>query len=51
MKFDNKSGNNSLGDNHLNLAADLKLGTNRLEEIAVVGARIDDIRKPFKPAA
>ena len=38
------------GDNHLNLAADLKLGTNRLEEIAVVGASIDQVRRQFKPA-
>jgi uncharacterized protein (DUF362 family) len=39
------------GDNHLNLAADLKLGTNRLDEIEVVGAKIDEVRHRFKPAA
>jgi uncharacterized protein (DUF362 family) len=38
------------GDNHLNLAADLKLGTNRLEEIEVVGASIASVRRQFKPA-
>jgi len=37
-------------DNHLNLAHDLKLGTNRLKEIKVVGASIDDVRVKFKPA-
>jgi uncharacterized protein (DUF362 family) len=39
------------GDNHLSLAADAQMGTNRLEEIEVVGARIDDVRHRFKPAA
>ena len=38
------------GDNHIAMAADLGLGTNRLEEIAVVGARIDDVRQQFRPA-
>jgi uncharacterized protein (DUF362 family) len=38
------------GDNHLNLAADAKLGTNRLDAIEVVGARIDDVRHRFRPA-
>jgi uncharacterized protein (DUF362 family) len=37
-------------ENHLNLAHDLKLGTNRLKEIKVVGASIDDVRIKFKPA-
>jgi uncharacterized protein (DUF362 family) len=37
------------GDNHLNLAYELGLGTNRLEEIEVVGASIDDVRVEFKP--
>jgi uncharacterized protein (DUF362 family) len=37
------------GDNHLNLAAGLGLGTNRLEEIAVVGAAIDDVCRGFAP--
>ena len=38
------------GDNLLNLAADLKLGTNHLEEIEVAGARIEDVRTRFKVA-
>jgi hypothetical protein len=38
------------GDNHLNLAAELTLGTNRLEQIEVVGASVDEVRTPFKPA-
>lgn len=37
------------GDNHLNLAHDLGLGTNRLAEISVVGAAIDDVRQSFNP--
>ena len=36
-------------DNHLNLAHDLGLGTNRLEEIEVVGASIEDVRVDFEP--
>lgn len=36
-------------DNHLNLARQLGLGTNRLDEIDVVGATIDEVRRPFKP--
>ncbi len=39
------------GDNHLNLAADLKLGTNHLDEIEVVGATINGVRQQFRPAA
>jgi uncharacterized protein (DUF362 family) len=38
------------GDNHLSLARSLGLGTNRLEEISVVGASIDDVRFQFSPA-
>jgi uncharacterized protein (DUF362 family) len=38
------------GDNHLNLAVERKLGTNRLDEIAVAGASIDEVRRQFKPA-
>jgi hypothetical protein len=38
------------GDNHLNQAADLKLGTNQLDEIAVIRASIADVRRQFKPA-
>ncbi len=37
------------GDNHLNLARDLGIGTNRLEEIEVVGATIAEVRHPFAP--
>jgi len=36
-------------DNHLNLAHGLGLGTNRLDEIEVVGAAIEDVRYEFKP--
>jgi len=38
------------GDNHLNLAHSVGLGTNRLEEIQVVGPAIQDVRYPFRPA-
>lgn len=37
-------------DNHLNLAASAGLGTNRLEEIEVLGAAIADVMTPFTPA-
>ncbi|MBN1814153.1 MAG: DUF362 domain-containing protein [Anaerolineae bacterium] len=37
------------GDNHLNLACGLGLGTNRLGEIGGVGAAIDDVRQSFNP--
>ena len=37
------------GENHLNLAYGLGLGTNRLEEIGVVGPAIDDVRQSFNP--
>jgi len=37
------------GDNHLNLAYSMGLGTNRLEEIQVVGAAIDEVRYTFSP--
>ncbi len=36
-------------DNHLNLARELGWGTNHLEEIAIVGAAINDVRHEFKP--
>jgi uncharacterized protein (DUF362 family) len=39
------------GANHLNLAHAAGLGTNRLDEIDVVGAAIGDVRHLFKPAA
>ena len=37
-------------DNHLNIAAALGLGTNRLEEIEVVGPALDSLKKAFTPA-
>jgi uncharacterized protein (DUF362 family) len=37
-------------DNHLNIAASLGMGTNRLAEIKVVGASIDEVKKSFKPS-
>ncbi len=36
-------------DNHLNLARELGLGTNRLDEIEVVGPSIKDVSKKFEP--
>jgi uncharacterized protein (DUF362 family) len=38
------------GDNYLNLARELEMGTNRLEEIEVVGTRIDHVRYEFEPS-
>ncbi|UCG28509.1 MAG: DUF362 domain-containing protein [Bacteroidales bacterium] len=38
-------------DNHLALASENDLGTNRLEEIEVLGAKIEDVAFPFKPCA
>jgi len=37
-------------DNYLNLGNDLGLGTNKLEQIEVVGASIEDVRYEFGPA-
>jgi uncharacterized protein (DUF362 family) len=37
-------------DNHLNLAAQAGLGTNRLDEIEVLGAQISEVRTPFVSA-
>lgn len=37
-------------DNHLNLAAHAGLGTNRLDEIKVLGAQINEVMKQFVPA-
>lgn len=37
------------GENHLALAAEAGLGTNRLEEIEVLGAAIEDVVTDFKP--
>lgn len=39
------------GWNHLNLARTLGLGSNRLEEIQVVGEKIEDIRCNFRPSS
>lgn len=38
-------------ENHLNLARASGLGTNRLDEIQVVGPAIADVQRPFRPAA
>lgn len=35
-------------NNHLNIAAKLGLGTNKIDEIQVVGATIDEVKKQFK---
>ena len=37
-------------DNHLNIAQKLGLGPNRLNEIEIVGARLDDVKMPFQPS-
>jgi hypothetical protein len=37
-------------DNHLNIAYQLGLGTNRLADIEVVGAQLDDVKMVFRPA-
>lgn len=37
-------------DNHVALAAEIGLGTNRLADIDVVGAPINDVKVTFKPA-
>lgn len=38
------------GDNHLNIARSLGMGTNRLEEIEVKGVPIEAVRKKFAPS-
>jgi uncharacterized protein (DUF362 family) len=38
-------------DNHLKIAAEMGLGTNRLADIDVVGAKIDKVKKQFHGAA
>jgi uncharacterized protein (DUF362 family) len=38
------------GDNYLNLARELEMGTNRLEEIEVVSNSIDDVMYKFEPS-
>jgi uncharacterized protein (DUF362 family) len=37
-------------DNYLNMARELGLGTNHLEEIEIVGAPLDDVRYQFEPS-
>jgi uncharacterized protein (DUF362 family) len=37
-------------DNHLNLAQGLGLGTNHLDEIAIMGTPLDQVRQKFVPA-
>ncbi|CAG0936046.1 hypothetical protein TFLX_04907 [Thermoflexales bacterium] len=37
-------------DNHLNIAQQLGLGSNRLADIDIVGARLDDMKLSFQPA-
>ena len=37
------------GKNHIAIAAAAGLGTNRLEEIEVVGTNLDDVKQDFKP--
>ena len=38
------------GENHLNIARELGLGTNRLDEIEVKGASVAEVRQKFVPA-
>ena len=38
-------------DNHLNLAAQAGLGTNRLDEIEVLGTQINEVKTQFVPAS
>ncbi|MBN1430741.1 MAG: hypothetical protein JXB07_20395, partial [Anaerolineae bacterium] len=37
-------------DNHLNIAYQMGMGTNRLDNIDIVGAGLDDIKMEFRPA-
>ena len=37
-------------ENHLNIAYQLGLGSNRLSDIEVLGARLDDVKLKFQPA-
>jgi uncharacterized protein (DUF362 family) len=37
-------------DNHLNIACAMEMGTNRLADIEVVGAKLDDVTSAFQPA-
>jgi uncharacterized protein (DUF362 family) len=36
--------------NHLSMAYQMGLGTHRLEDIEVVGASVEEVRHPFRPA-
>ncbi len=38
------------GDNHLNLARELGLGSNRLTDIEILGAKLDEVKMKFLPA-
>jgi uncharacterized protein (DUF362 family) len=38
------------GENHLNIARSLGLGTNRLEEVEVKGVPIEEVRQKFAPS-
>ncbi len=38
------------GENHLNIAASLGLGTNQLDQIKVVGEKIEDVTMQFTPS-
>jgi uncharacterized protein (DUF362 family) len=38
------------GENHLNIAASLGMGTNQLENIKVVGEKLEDVTKQFTPS-
>ena len=37
-------------DNHLNLARQMGLGSNRLDDIAILGTALADVKQQFKPA-
>jgi hypothetical protein len=37
-------------ENHLNLAVKLGLGTNKLDEIKVVGEKLAEVTQQFKPS-
>jgi uncharacterized protein (DUF362 family) len=37
-------------ENHLNIARGLGLGSNRLEDVDLVGAGLDDVKRKFRPA-
>jgi uncharacterized protein (DUF362 family) len=37
-------------ENHLNIARQLGLGSNRLDDIEILGAKLDDVKMKFQPA-